>query len=175
MNKRVAESIKTFKEEMERIIEQKNEEIRILESRLEECQENENAILARYTKEIEKLNIELEQERRSAQEGILALAEVGKSQEEMLSSSIYEVEKLMKTAILGNGKGDFEGLELSTAEMKKTIPQSKRLTRNVTSLIKESEKFKDITPTRQASRKKISLAGAVQSRFTKEGTEINEE
>jgi hypothetical protein len=156
---------------MERIIEEKEEKIRILESKLEECQENENAILARYTKEIEELNVELEQERKSAKEGLVALAELGKSQEEMFSSSIYEVENLMKTAILGNSKGDFEELELSTAEMKRSIPKSRRLTRNVTSLTKEPEKLKEIASTKQVLRKKTSLTRVAQPRFTKRGTQ----
>lgn len=158
--------MRIYREEMEGKLRAKEEEILELECRLRECQENENAMLTDYNREIEDLNLQLEQERKSAKEGLLALAEFGKSQEEMFTSSIYEVEKLMKGMILGNNSKEenLELLELKPAEVKKTLPQTKRLTRNITSLTKESEQLPSAA---QASRKKMPLARTAQPRIGK--------
>jgi len=163
LNKRITEKVKAFKEEMEIKLKEKDEIIVELERQLEECQEHENTILANYSKEIEGLNIQLEQERQSAKEGLVALAELGKSQEEMFANSIYEVEKLMKDMFMTNSRE-----EIQEKELKKTIPQPKRLTRNITSLVKESQEANQV---KQAPQKKPTPSRAAQPRFTNRDTQ----
>eukprot|EP00826_Nyctotherus_ovalis_P054844 TRINITY_DN7222_c0_g1_i1.p2 TRINITY_DN7222_c0_g1~~TRINITY_DN7222_c0_g1_i1.p2 ORF type:complete len:150 (-),score=65.29 TRINITY_DN7222_c0_g1_i1:102-551(-) len=121
---------------------QKDEKITELEGKLEDCQQYENAILAAYNKEIEELNVQLEHERNSAKESLAALAELGKSQEEMFSNSIREVEQIVKDKAQEGGRK--KELDIQAVEVKKIMSQPKRLTRNVTSLSKEPEQLQEM-------------------------------
>lgn len=158
MNKRAAERVKSFKEELIMMLYQKDEKITELEGKLEECQQYENAILAAYNKEIEELNVQLEHERNSAKESLVALAELGKSQEEMFSNSIREVEQIVKDIAQEGGRKKEQ--DTRPTEVRKIMSQPKRLTRNVTSLSKESQQPQEAAAPKKSPPSKAVLPQA---------------